>query len=528
MTPRFAIVVGAAAVGIAAALVFTRLGDYPFWGDEADTVIFARGVWETGDTRAWYGDNLYAYRNGALLDGYVNRATPPAAYYLAAPFWGLAGADRLLMRLPFALGGLATLALVLRWAYVRRASSATFGLLAAALALNVSFVLYSRQCRYYSLGMLLTVVVAYLYDRYDGDRRRLWGLVAALCLLAATHYLNFAAVAAALVVDYAVRGKSRPKLSPGDWAILVVPTALVVAVLAWAYNPLDKHDLPNPDSQGFVADKLKLLWWSLRDMNRCEYGALVVLAAAPLVAGLRRDAGLARLFVACATFVVVTTLLSPQPVHKEDDADVRYLAPIVEPCIALTVLTFAAVAGRRPWWAAAPVVLLATTNFLHVPWDHDAWRSTLGEYLHELREPRRTATAELADWLATNVAAGTPVGMIPTDWLASSIVAAPHVHYGWQFDADRKTGPYADLPDVLFIGRAPVDVLIVMGFKDTEGKVRRELLPTLAQQGWNYQLDAVLDVYFDDRTRPELIWHWFRDRPYDKSVHPVYLYRRTP
>jgi len=528
MTPRFATVVGVIAVGVAAALVFTRLGHYPFWGDEADTVIFARGVWETGDTTAWYGDNLYAYRNGALLTGFVNRATPPAAYYLAAPFWGLAGPDRLLLRLPFALCGLATLAIVLRWAYMRRASSSTFVLLAAALALNVSFVLYARQCRYYTLGMLLSVVIAYLYDRYDGDRRRLWGLAGALCLLAATHYLNFAAVAAALVVDYIVRGRSRPRLSSVDWAVLVVPTGLCLAALVSTYDPLDKHTLPNGESQGFAADKLRLLWWSLRDMNRCEYGALVVMAAAPLVAWLRRDSRLTRLFVACATFFVATTLLSPQPVLKEDDADVRYLAPIVVPCIALTVLTFVGVAGRQPWWAAAPTVLLLATNFLHLPWDHNAWRSTLGEYLHELREPRRTATAALAEWLQANVAAETPVAMVPTDWLASLIVAAPQVRYGWQLDADRKAGPYVDLPDVLFIDRAPVDVLIVLGFNDTEAKVRRELLPKLARQGCTYRLDAVLDVYFDDRTRPELIWHWFRDRPYDKSVHPIYLYRRMP
>jgi hypothetical protein len=277
-----------------------------------------------------------------------------------------------------------------------------------------------------------------------------------------------------------------------------------------------------------VADKLRLLWWTLRDISRCEYGAPVVMAAAPLVAWLRRDTGLARLFAACATFVVVTTLLSPQPIGKEGDADVRYLAPAIVPCIVLTVLTLVAVAGRRPWWAAAPTLLLVATNFLHIPWDRDAWRSTLGEYLHELREPRRTATAALADWLTTNVAAGTPVGMVPTDWLASSIVAAPHVRYGWQFDANRKAGLYSDLPDVLFLGRAPVDVLIVLGFKDTNDGVRRDLYPALAARGWNYRLDTVLDVYYDDRTRPELIWHWFHDRPYDRNGHPVYLYRRTP
>ena len=54
---RQALSVALVGLAVAAALIFTGLGEYPFWGDEADTVIFARGVWETGDTTAWYGEN---------------------------------------------------------------------------------------------------------------------------------------------------------------------------------------------------------------------------------------------------------------------------------------------------------------------------------------------------------------------------------------------------------------------------------------------------------------------------------------
>jgi hypothetical protein len=526
MTARTAIIVGLLATTVAAALVFTRLGHYPFWYDEADTVIFARGVWETGDTSAWYGDNLYAYRGGALLDGFRNRGVPPAGYYLSAPFWGFSDGDRFWMRLPYALCGLATIGLALWWAYVRGASLATFSFFACALALNVSLMLYARQCRYYALGMLLTIVIAYLYDHYEGRPWRLVALAAALGLLAATHYLNFATAAAALVVDYAVRGKSRPKLSPREWAILVVPTAVIVAFLAIVFNPVGRHESINEHSQGFLLDKLTLLWRTIRDVNRCEMGVLAIMAAAPLVALLRRDGGLIRLFVACAIYLVVTTLLSPQPVGLDGDADVRYLAPLIVPCVALTVLTLTTAAGSYRVWVAPLIAAIVLSNVLHRPLDREAWRSTLWEYAYELRFPRRTATETTAQWLTANVAKDAWVTVIPTDWLAPLIVAAPHVRYGWQFDAKQQTGPYADLRDPMFVGVAPVEALVVSGLGDTAEQVERDLLPPIwAERGWKYERVAVLDSYFDDRTRPELIWHWFRDRSYDKSKRGIYVYR---
>ena len=101
----------------------------------------------------------------------------------------------------------------------------------------------------------------------------------------------------------------------------------------------------------------------------------------------------------------------------------------------------------------------------------------------------------------------------------------PQYRYGWQLYAAQRAGPYADLPAVLFNPLVPVDVLVVFGLNDTILNFRRGPLPALAGLGWNYEPVKQLDVYFDDRTRPELIWHWFRDRPYDKSIHQIYIYR---
>ena len=521
----------AAVVLTAALLIFAQLGYYPFWGDEADTVIFGRSAWETGDMGAWYDGNLYAYRNGAPLEHLKNRAAPPLPYYVVAAFWGVAGDSRFGLRFPFALCGVATVALMqLAW----RRLGFTLGqrlLLGGALACNVSFVLYSRQCRYYALATFLSLLLVYLYATFDGSRRRLAALVLTACLLAATQFMNFAALMAALLVDYAFWQQHRRKLTVGQWAALLAPTTIVFAALVYVYNPLGKDLYPVPEQRDWRLDKLKLLWWSVRDLNYAEYGIGLLLAAA-LPIGVfqarRRDNPLIlRLWVASALFLFFTTLLSPQPIDRTHEADIRYFMPLIVPCVSLSVLTLLTLVGGRAAWAAPFVALIVFTNIAHVPWDRGRWQSTLGEYLHELREPRRPASQVISEWLKANVPARKTVALMPTDWIAPPIVHAPHVFYAWQLDKPRRAEDYIGLDERLFLYKQPVDLIVLHGFGNLREVFEEQVLPRMAEHGMRYEPAVVLDAYYDDRTRPELIWHWFREQPYDREKQAVYVYRRV-
>src|SRR5450432_1798357 len=87
-------------------LLFTRLGHYALWDDEAITAMTARAVWQTGDTSARVDDhNLLVYRNGLLVHNYKDRFTPPLQFFLIAPFIGLLGDSNFVCRLPFAICG---------------------------------------------------------------------------------------------------------------------------------------------------------------------------------------------------------------------------------------------------------------------------------------------------------------------------------------------------------------------------------------------------------------------------------------
>jgi len=539
VSPRAAGTIAIVALAVAAAMLFTRLGHYPFWGDEADTVIFARSVCETGDTSAWYGDNLYAYRSGTLLSNLKNRSTPPASYYVAAPVWALFGDDRFAMRFPFALCGWLSIGLVLRWAYERRVSAATFALLAAASSLNVAHVLYSRQCRYYSLGILLTLVTAYLYETYDGSRRRRLQLVAALALLAATHYLNFVAVGAALFVDYVVWRRRTGPLSLREWLELVLPLAVLVGLLVYVYNPLDRNtppiDVATPQVEsGLVRQKLTLFWWALRDLALNDFAAAPLLLSALPVALWRRNGPALRLFAACLVFIAATTAASPQPVAISQTFDIRYLAPLIVPCVVLSVGAVAGLAGRRTCLAVALLVAATALNVRHAPWKAAAWKPVLVSYAEELGRPRVVAGEVLSRWLHEHASSGQTVWLFPNEWTAPQIVATPHLTYGWQLENAEPESDYADVPRIFFAGEIAVDWIVAMGFGNLpEGyvpdHVRHVVLPLLAERGFEYEEVAALDTNFEDHTRAELHrdWHWFRDEPYDKTTRQIYIFRRT-
>lgn len=542
----------AIAVAAAAVLLFWNLGYYPFWGDEADTVIFARGAWETGDLSAFYGENLYAYRDGTLLVHLKNRSTPPAAYYVVAPFWGLFGPDHFGLRLPFALCTLGVIALVGRWSIRERLSVPLQACMLGALTLNVSLLLYGRQCRYSALATLLTAAIAYGYWFFDGSRPKLVGLVVGLCLLAATHYLHFAAASAALLVDYVLCGRRTVRLSVRQWAAILLPTAIVFSLLVAVYNPLGKHSQTEPvvgaqASTSVWFDKVKLLWWSLRDLNGCEYGVGIVLAIAPLIFVWRKSWGPLRLWLACFVYIVATTILSPQPVDRTLEADVRYLAPLIPALVALSVLAIERACGGRMLLVAPVLALCVFSNVAHKPWNpfewpesitkrfSDAdwvahpWRSTIGEFVHELRHPRRTANAALSAWLKQNARPGDTAWLTPGDWMAPQIIETPELVYGWQLERPAREADYSSLPRIHFAGEIPVDWIVVFGFGNVDTlrlqHVKENVLRGLAARGFQYDQVAHLPEYFDDRTRPELLWHWFRDEPYDKTNRGITIFR---
>jgi 4-amino-4-deoxy-L-arabinose transferase-like glycosyltransferase len=221
----------------ASVLLFGRLGHYALWDDETLTAIPALGLWRTGDTTFVLGRNILAFRNGSMLTNLSDRCSPPLMFALAAPSLGLFGQTAWAARFPFALCGLGTVALLLLWAWRARADAATWILLGLAILGNVSFYLYSRQCRYYAPTILLTVSVAYGYVFHDGRRGWLLALSLLSAALLATNPMNYVALYAAIAVDYALWARKRQALGWTGWLWLFLPQVLLGAPILAVWNP---------------------------------------------------------------------------------------------------------------------------------------------------------------------------------------------------------------------------------------------------------------------------------------------------
>ncbi len=542
-------VIAAAILAGSAALIFTRLGHYAFWNDEAYTALLAKSVWRTGDTHAVVGHNIIAFQGGAALENLRHRFDPPLAYYLAAPFLGILGDSTLAGRLPFALCGLATVALMVWWAWRERASRLTWLVLAVAVLGNVSLMLYSRQCRYYALAMLLSTVLAYLYlhprgaetprlqagrgarEPIAGDGRprlqRIRWLVTmaavSVCLLA-TNYINYAAFYACAAVDYVV-WKGRHRLTRRDALVLFAPQLIIGVAIVSVWNPLGKavpsEGIVPPESVSWVADKAELLWRSLRDINRCEYGVGLLLLAAPLIYPLAKDPWLLRLPAAVLVYLVAVTLASPQVLYLTDEADVRYLVPLIPLCIAQGVVTARALTKALPI-AALPLAIVAFgTNLLHAAplWGQPV-RSTIVEYVGELARPRTTAYGAAAAWINANVREGESIWALPEYAISPLMFHAPKAVYAWQL-TDPPEEQFRGLPAVHFKRRMPPDYMIAFGPFVLPLKNR------LKQWG-GYAPAATLDAYWRDDTRPELHWHAFRPvTRFNRATEGIYVFRRV-
>lgn len=489
---------------VSAVMLFANLGHYALWDDEAMVGLVAQGVLRTGDTSAALGNNIVAYREGMLLIDLKDRSTPPLATYITAASFALFGVNTWAARMPFAVAGFATVGLLLFWAGRVFRSLPLLAVFCMGLVGNVSFHLYARQCRYYSIAMLLTVVIAWLYLNWTGGDRPLITFGLAFGSLFAAHYTTAMAVAACVCVDYVVWRRHERPLPLRGFLLVGVPALTLSVPVAAIWNPLrtafGQYAVANTIAQKF------LLWlWQWRDMSQCEMLGGTVLLVAMVLVLLRRDPWIMRGLAALLIFVTTMTITSPQLVTQTSVADIRYLVGGIPLCVALASGTIWQSVGRR----AIPALILAAiafgTNILNGgPFLWCGTRSTLlafaGELMRPIDEPYRPA----AQWLRDNAPASSTVWVLPDYCTYPLMFHSPTQRYAWQLQAAE--GQFAGLDAINFKGRVPPDFLVLFG------PVRGQLTGLLREwraAGLDYRPVAELPHFWKDLYRPELFWRSF-------------------
>ncbi len=502
---------------------FFRLGHYPLWGDEADTALFARGVARTGDTMALIDHNIYAFRNGACLKNLHGRYQPPVPYYLAAPFVGVDGTGAFWPRFPFAVLGLLSVGLLLYWMIRMGISASAWIVLSIGLLGNVSFFLFCRQCRYYSLAILLTLIIVYLYMNWKGRRWELAVIVAASTMLLGTNYLSYAALYAALGCDYLVFARRERRLTPRQWLLLFLPQIIIGIFIMWIYNPLDTEIVPDAPEQNLLLDKLMLIWWNFRDLNNCEFCIGIIVLAAPLAYLWTRNVWLLRGAIAAVCYIIIIAIFSPQRAAMTHAADVRYLTPLIPLCIGLSVLIILPLALNR--WLLALILagLVFGSNVLNYPFSPNEWRSRPVQFIRELCNPRETSIDAAVQWISQHILNQESIYVLPGQMRYPLMYHAPQPVYAWQLKYPPEE-QFAFMSPIHFLGQIPSDYFIIFGPVKVEVE---ELIKYLKSRGADYRLEHVLDIYWDDMTRPEIYWHSFPPiEDFDRQLKAVYVYRR--
>ena len=519
---RFWIPLSAIVLALSSGLLFFNLGHYYLWYDEADTALFAKGIARTGDMSAVIDHNIYAYNHGACLKNLRGRYQPPVPYYLAAPFVGANGTGSFWPRFPFAMCGLLSVGLLLYWMARSGISASAWIVLSIGLLGNVSFFLFCRQCRYFSLTILLSLAIVYLYMNWKGRWWEYVEVVLASILLLGTNYLSYAALYAALGGDYFIFTRRKWRLKLGQWLLLLGPQLLVGIIMLWIFNPTGDEVATDLPGRNIILDKLLLLWWNFRDLNTSEFYVGIIMLAAIPVCIWKRNIWLLRGLIAGFCYSLAVVIFSPQHVSLTFVANVRYLVPLIPLLIGLSALVILLIARHKWPIALALAVVVFGSNALNHPFSPHLWRCRPADFVEELFVPQVTSTEAAVDWINDNIHNGESIWVVPDYMGYALIYHAPQAVYAWQLRSPPQK-QFEGLPAINFSQRVPADYFIVYGTYKVQ--VDR-IVSFLKSQGWDYQVIKVLDVYWEEPTRPEIMIRTFQTyKNFDSRSQGVYVYR---
>lgn len=526
---RWKLIVVALSLSVAAALLFTRLGHYSLWGDEAIMALSAKGVMATGDTSVVQEHgNIVAYGNGMLLRDLCDRMSPPLYTYLTAGAFAIFGVNPWAARMPSVLLGLGTIALVLYWA--RKQPTPVVAMLALGLVCNVPLLLSIRQCRYYAPAAFFSALTVFLYCRWRGGWRGLAALAAPGVLLWASNYMLCAILGACLLADWLLWRRREAPLTVS--CVPVLATAILCCgALLWVWNPWRVGAWQAYASHNDFADKLQLAWWYFRDLNVCEYyPALALVAAVPLAFF---DKTIRRLGLAVILYITLLGFASQQSLRMTTVADVRYATPLIPLAVALAVAVIWKLTRGKAWLALPVAAALFFTNLGNFGMGGGMLppgvRSTISMFIRELAEPVPEPFGPTAEWINKNVPDGATVYVVDgMDGPIPLMFAAPRALYVWQLDANRRTEPqFASLPAAHFKGGGVVPEYLV-GFGPYTQQLTQDLqnyCPPSATL--RYRQVAHIDVLWKDLYRPELFWRTFKPiTNYNKNSDAIFIFKR--
>lgn len=532
-----------------ACLALVRLDNTYFWDDEAVVGIHARNMLATGKLTSWDGRNLWAFRNGSVLDSRLRPRDTTLHFAITAASFRIFGVSTWAGRFPSVISGLLALALFGSWLLRNNRVSPPHAVYSFGLvALSVVFLLNIRQCRYYAISFLLCLLTFAAYQRCRARRRTLDFLLLTISAVGAFYIHPGVGTAFLLALAAMHLVCHRREFSRAEWlkslaaaalfSMATVPYALAERI--WV-RP-EKLSGPPGEAPSWLADKLTLIWWNLREIN--TLGCVPWIIAAGLIWLLWRQRNNEEVrtivrpwLVLCLAFVIFMSLISHQPTRATNIADVRYLLPILPFLAGLVGWLLAAVHHWHPLAAAGLFVAMIGSDVLTLTPARLQPRWHLPAYIQEVRHDYPTCYSAAVRFLQRTAARDDLVFASP------DFCNYPLMFYlGDQIRLCCLLDARAPLPrDLVTSLKAPLfleenfpDWFIAFGASgQAAGLLNYFSRPHVLADGrtnqFQYTLATNLNTFCYDTSRPELPWHSFGPHTaFDPETQSVFVFRRTP
>ena len=508
-------------------LLIQGLSNNYFWDDEANTALFANNIIKTGLPYAWDQRNIIAFRNGEELNNnLVNGYMPPLQYYIGALSFSIFGVSTFSGRFIFVLFDLASLIiflLILKQEFNKKIS--LFAMV--ILSFSVSFLLFTRQARYYSLTIFFSLLAYYFYKRYvkTGAKKNLIYLVIALIFLFYSNFIMCLAFIASLIIIHFVFYFNKEKIKE-----LFIPSIVfLLAALPYIFyaKPYSKNVV---SSSPYLIDKLVLLLRNFRELNTYQWfpWMLFILLVFFLVYRKSLLEISKEIFLLIISYIFIITISSPQPVSITQFADVRYLLLLLPFISMLIALALFFLWGKSKIISIAALALLLSTNILTINPLKPELRFDLVNYLYEIHNDRTTSYEAVDLYLKQNAKQDDSILIFP-EYMRVPIIFYTGSYIKVCCQLNKKTKlPIKEielLDKDIFIENAVPDWIIAFGPYGTE--LSSFMINQYSKNGIEYNKDMI-NVYWADETYPEILFHRYKEKvDFNPEKEGIFIFKRV-
>ncbi|MFC1590644.1 tetratricopeptide repeat protein [Candidatus Omnitrophota bacterium] len=392
-----------AILAAAAVLLFVNLDDQYLWQDEAETALLGVNILKFGVPAASDGKTVISQEwGGEFEEDYLWRWTPWMDKYLAAASIFFIGRNTFAARFPFALLGVLSVLLV--YVLTKRifADNALGILSSGLLVLSVPFLLFARQCRYYSAMAFFTLLtLIFFFDLLRNKRYAMIGFIISLTLLFHSNYFAFfcaifSLTAGFLAFYFNIKGLKRLIAGFSIALLINIPSIVFYKV----FNKV--NDVERVISFGgnlmYYLEFIHLFVFSFLLLALFAVFLLVKRSSFKEWAP-RSGRGLAFLSAFCAFYVLSISLL---PWHF-----FRYMINLIPVFTIITACMVLEIVRSRMKWAWAGLLLIA---LIHIIYPKEIWperhfynkkgfgqlfRNYLYEITHDYKGPLENAIGYL-------------------------------------------------------------------------------------------------------------------------------------